>query len=141
MDYEVLYNGLHGSIYGYMEGGEYMPERMQNNIGSVRKYRGLSQQDVADHLGVSLSAYRKWEQGFTSPPITMGLRLARLLDVTIDELFRPGAWDPAIIRDVGELSEEERRMISSFRVLNEQGQRLMVRYGRDLVASRHYEPE
>lgn len=114
---------------------------VQNNIRDIRKYRGLSLKEAADYMGVPLSTYKKWEQGTNSPHMSTALRLSRFFGVTMDELFRPGEWDPSVLRDVGELDEEERRLIGYYRSFNEQGRRLIVRYGRDLLASRNYEPE
>ena len=36
---------------------------MRNNLKNARKEKGLTQQQVADHLGISLVYYQKIEQG------------------------------------------------------------------------------
>lgn len=64
---------------------------MELNIGSViqklRKIKGLTQEQVADAIGVSKAAVSKWEIGSTYPDIVLLAPLARLLDTNINELF------------------------------------------------------
>ncbi len=64
---------------------------MEINIGSViqklRKVKGLTQEQVADAIGISKAAVSKWESGNTYPDITLLGPLARLLDTNINELL------------------------------------------------------
>ncbi|WP_346917579.1 helix-turn-helix domain-containing protein [Clostridium sp.] len=64
---------------------------MEINIGFViqklRKLKGLTQEQVADAMGVSKAAVSKWESGNTYPDITLLAPLARLLDTSINELL------------------------------------------------------
>ncbi|MEG0307546.1 MAG: helix-turn-helix domain-containing protein [Clostridium sp.] len=64
---------------------------MEINIGSViqrlRKNKGLTQEQVADAIGISKGAVSKWESGNTYPDITLLGPLARLLDTNINELL------------------------------------------------------
>jgi len=64
---------------------------MEINIGFViqklRKLKGLTQEQVADAMGVSKAAVSKWESGNTYPDITLLTPLARLLDTNINELL------------------------------------------------------
>ncbi len=48
-------------------------------IREKRKELGLTQEQVAEHLGVSTPAVSKWESGVTYPDITLLSALARLL--------------------------------------------------------------
>ena len=52
-----------------------------------RKKIGLTQEQVADYLGVSTPAVNKWERGTTCPDISLLPALARLLDIDMNELF------------------------------------------------------
>lgn len=60
-------------------------------IGEViRKYRkeqGMTQEEMANRLGVSAPAVNKWENGNALPDIMLLAPIARLLDVTLDELL------------------------------------------------------
>lgn len=56
-------------------------------IKKLRTDRGLTQEEVADDLGVSFQAVSKWETGSNLPDITLLPRLAVLFGVRIDDLF------------------------------------------------------
>ena len=48
-------------------------------IQEKRKELGLTQEQVAEYLNVSIPAVSKWEKGTTSPDISLLAPLARLL--------------------------------------------------------------
>ncbi len=52
----------------------------------LRQTKGLSQGDVARHIGVSRPAYGFWEKGTTKPKADKLHKLAQLFDVTLTEL-------------------------------------------------------
>ncbi|MDE7310775.1 MAG: helix-turn-helix domain-containing protein [Eubacterium sp.] len=52
-----------------------------------RRALGLTQEQVAQELGVSAPAVHKWEKGLTYPDIALVPRLARLLKVDLNTLF------------------------------------------------------
>lgn len=56
-------------------------------IQEQRRKLGLTQEQVADHLGVSTPAVSKWEKGITSPDIGLLPPLARLLKMDLNTLF------------------------------------------------------
>ncbi|MTK07096.1 MAG: helix-turn-helix transcriptional regulator [Hungatella sp.] len=60
---------------------------LNNVIRERRKEAGLTQEDIADYLGVSAPAVSKWEKGSTSPDITLLPALARLLKIDINTLL------------------------------------------------------
>lgn len=64
-----------------------------------RRERGLTQEEVAAHLGVSKASVSKWETGQSYPDITLLPKLAAYFGVSIDELvdYRP-QLDKAAIR-------------------------------------------
>ncbi len=57
-------------------------------IASLRKQRGLTQEEAAGRLGVSAQAVSKWENDQTCPDISLLPALADLLGVTTDTLLR-----------------------------------------------------
>lgn len=59
---------------------------MQNNLIRLRKEAGLSQEELADKLAVSRQAVSKWERGEALPDTDNLIRLARLYNVSIDEI-------------------------------------------------------
>ena len=57
------------------------------SLKETRKQANLTQKQVSLHLGVVESCYANWEQGRTEPNIDMLRKLAKLFNVTIDELI------------------------------------------------------
>ncbi|MBP3305846.1 MAG: helix-turn-helix transcriptional regulator [Oscillospiraceae bacterium] len=64
---------------------------MNNTIGSRiaarRREKGMSQENLAEKLGVSSQAVSKWENDASCPDISLLPTLAKLLDLTVDELL------------------------------------------------------
>ena len=58
-----------------------------SNLYQARKKAGLSQEGVAERLGVSRQTISKWETGETLPDIRQSKRLAVLYKLTLDELI------------------------------------------------------
>ena len=56
-------------------------------IKQLRKKNDLTQEKLADYLCVSYQAVSKWECGLSSPDIALIVPLAKLLNVTTDELL------------------------------------------------------
>ncbi len=56
-------------------------------IYSLRKARGLSQEELADAVGVSRQAVSKWELGESQPEVDKVVLLAQVLGVTTDQLL------------------------------------------------------
>lgn len=57
------------------------------NIQIKRKNMGLTQEQLATALGISVAAVSKWETGSAYPDITLLAPIARLLGITVDELL------------------------------------------------------
>lgn len=58
-----------------------------NSLFHARKKAGLTQEGVAERLGVSRQMIGKWEADETLPDIRQSKRLATLYGVTLDELI------------------------------------------------------
>lgn len=58
-----------------------------DNIKRLRKNKGLKQQEIAELLGVKRNTYSDWENGKTDPSFENLVKLADLLDVSLDWLF------------------------------------------------------
>ena len=73
------------------------------NLGRVlienRHKRGITQEELAEYIGVSKAAVSKWEIGMTYPDISLLPRLASYFNISIDELmgYKP-QMDTADIR-------------------------------------------
>lgn len=64
-----------------------MQLKLYENIKSLRKEKGLTQEKLAEILGVSVGAVSKWENGNNTPDILMLASLADVFDVSIDALL------------------------------------------------------
>lgn len=59
-------------------------------IRTLRQKEGLTQQALADRLGVSDKAISKWERGCGAPELTLLPRLAEALHTDVDTLLKGG---------------------------------------------------
>lgn len=58
-----------------------------NYLAMLRKMKGMTQQEIADRLGVSNKTVSKWESGGGFPDITVLPALAELYGVTADDIL------------------------------------------------------
>ena len=56
-------------------------------IKNLRRKRGMTQEQLAEFVGISFQAISKWECGIALPDITLVPRLAQIFGTTTDELF------------------------------------------------------
>ena len=57
-----------------------------NKILELRKNSNLSQEELAEKVGVSRQTISKWELGETSPDIKQAKELSKIFNVSLDEL-------------------------------------------------------
>ena len=57
-------------------------------ISELRKEKGITQEELADKLGVSPQAVSKWESGKSAPSTTNLLALAELFGLTAEDLLK-----------------------------------------------------
>ena len=62
-------------------------ESIGNNIKRIRKQLGLTQEELAMHVGVTPQAVSRWENGTGMPDISLVVPLAKTLRVSTDSLF------------------------------------------------------
>ena len=60
---------------------------MKNRISELRKARSMTQQDLADLLGVTRQTIISLEGGRYNPSITLAFKLAREFDLHIEDVF------------------------------------------------------
>lgn len=58
-----------------------------NQIKNFRKAKKLTQEQLAEYLGVTSQAVSKWETGVSAPDIDMLPRLAIFFHTSVDELL------------------------------------------------------
>ncbi|QKQ04728.1 helix-turn-helix transcriptional regulator [Staphylococcus saprophyticus] len=60
---------------------------MKNKIKVYRKRTGVSQENLSEKLGVSRQTTNAIENDKYDPSLSLAFKLAKLFDVTVDELF------------------------------------------------------
>lgn len=61
--------------------------KLAKNLRELRKQYGYTQKFIADKIGTSYQAYQAYERGVTVPTLQNFIKLAKLFDVSYDELF------------------------------------------------------
>lgn len=62
-------------------------EQIGKRISSHRKQRNMTQQDLADQMGVTYQAVSNWERGISIPDVLRLKDLSALFDISLDELM------------------------------------------------------
>src|SRR5690625_5158582 len=68
-----------------------MESTLSQKILSGRKLRALSQENLANEIGVSKQMISKYERGLSVPSSNVLIKLAKSLQVNLDYLFTPPA--------------------------------------------------
>lgn len=85
---------------------------MKEQLQQLRKSRGLTQDDLAEILGISLSSYQKYERDAISPSYETLCKIADFYHVTTDYLLgRESATDPF---DMLQLPEDQKSVMERF---------------------------
>ena len=65
----------------------------KDNLIQLRKYKQLTQEDLAEKVGVTRQAIAKWEAGETMPDLERSRMLAEVFEVSLDDLanYEPNA--------------------------------------------------
>lgn len=64
-----------------------MELKIKENLKRLRRERGNTQDDLANHLGISVQAVSKWERGDGYPDITLLPYIASYYEVTVDDIL------------------------------------------------------
>ncbi|CRZ33503.1 DNA-binding XRE family transcriptional regulator [Herbinix hemicellulosilytica] len=83
-----------------------MKETIGKRISYLRREKGITQEEIAEKLGVTPQAVSKWENDISYPDILLLPKLAEILEVTVDELLSGEAK-----KETRLLPEEERKNI------------------------------
>ena len=66
---------------------------LKDNLIMLRNMYGMSQEEIAEKIGISRQAYSKWESGATVPDVEKCKRLADFYNVTVDNLLKTETED------------------------------------------------
>ncbi|MBR1854936.1 MAG: helix-turn-helix transcriptional regulator [Lachnospiraceae bacterium] len=105
----------------------------QSKIGAflkeLRKEKGITQEQMADELGVSGRTISRWETGSNMPDISLLVEIAEFFDVSIPEIIKGERKSESMREEVKEVVEtmsdyatvEKTRLIKSMRNLSING--------------------
>lgn len=106
--------------------------QMASNIARFRKACGLTQDQLAEKVGISAQAVSKWENGQTYPDIAVLPQLADIFGVSVDDLFsKPPAVETVYVPEEERKSPDE--MLLRIRVNSANGDRVNVNLPLTLV--------
>ena len=57
---------------------------LNENISKYRKVNKMTQEDLAEALGVTFAAVSKWERGLATPDLELIIQMANIFDVSVD---------------------------------------------------------
>lgn len=60
---------------------------MKNRLKEIRAIRGISQEELADILGVSRQTISSLENGRYNPSIILAFKIARYFGIAIEDIF------------------------------------------------------
>jgi putative transcriptional regulator len=60
---------------------------LRNNLRDLRTERGLTQEQLADRIGVTRKTINTVERGVFLPSTVLALKLARALGTSVEQLF------------------------------------------------------
>lgn len=100
-------------------------------IAKYRKEKGMTQEALADKLGVSSQAVSKWETDTSCPDISLLPTLAQVLGITVDELLTGKSESVQLLPLERRKSLEE--LTLRVKVLSAQGDKIRVNLPMSLV--------
>ena len=89
-----------------------------NRLQKLRKENGYSQEELADKLGISRQAVSKWERAESSPDTDNLIILARLYNVSLDELLS----DNESSEEIKNRIKDKEDIKNSIRLTDDEGQ-------------------
>ena len=109
-----------------------MVQSLGRRISELRKKKGITQDQLAEEMGVSSQAVSKWENDISCPDIGLLPQLADYFGVTLDELMRGDRE-----KEIQVVPESERKdpskLIMRIKVLSSDGDRVNVNLPMSLV--------
>lgn len=117
---------------------------MGNNLKTIRSNSGKTQKQVAEELGISLSAYRKYEQGTRRLTDELLLQLSIYFSVSVDSIleskFSASLSSSSFLEDsemrsivntaVSEMNKEDRqqfrKLLESYMALSSAGRKQLA---------------
>ena len=104
---------------------------LQENLRSIRKSKGFSQEELAARLGVVRQTVSKWEKGLSVPDADILIRIAELFEVTVSELLGANIHSGT---DQNTVAEQLSRINEQLAIKNRRSNRIWKTIGIVLLA-------
>ena len=108
-----------------------MNESIGSRIAKYRKEKGLTQEALANQMGVSSQAVSKWETDASCPDIAALPQLCKILGITTDELLTGNNSDVRLVSGAERKPMEE--LTFRVKILSAQGDKVRVNLPMSLV--------
>lgn len=108
-----------------------MNETIGNRIARYRKAKNLTQEALANQMGVSSQAVSKWETDASCPDISALPQLCRILGITTDELLTGKSEEVKLVPPAERKTLEE--LTLRIKVLSSDGDKIRVNVPMTLV--------
>ena len=109
-----------------------MANTLGTRIADARKKKGMTQDQLAEAMGVSSQAVSKWENDISCPDITLLPQLADYFGTSVDDLLRGPIAPPAQLVPEGERKDLNKMMLR-VNVLSVKGDKVKVNLPMALV--------
>jgi transcriptional regulator with XRE-family HTH domain len=106
---------------------------MELVLKQLRERKGLTQQEVADALGVKVATYRTWEQGSVNITLENALRVSSVIGCTPNDLCDWYATHPR--EETSTSPQCGSRLMSAYAALSEEGREIAENVVAGLVAT------
>lgn len=106
-------------------------QTMGKRITALRKAKGMTQEQLAERLGVSAQAVSKWENDVSCPDISILAELSGVLGVSTDELLGAKPIEPRVV--VVDSNKEKKGGTGSFSVSYDGGKKEGVWFAATLI--------
>ena len=103
-----------------------MKETIGKRISSARRELSMTQEGLAEAMGVSAQAVSKWENDISCPDISLISKLARTLGMTTDELLSGKEEAPVATVVPEEKRKDFDKMVLRIYVLSSDGDKVKV---------------
>ncbi len=107
-----------------------------SRLRQAREQANLTQQDFAKKLGVTKNAISNYENGVSSPKWDVLLKIFDVLKVEPNFLYQDSF--SLETPETSPLTPQQSALLSSFDLLNEEGQQKALEYVEDLVLAGRY---
>lgn len=100
-------------------------------LQTVRKNRGMTQEELATRLNVTRQTVSKWEKGLSVPDAELLVRISEILETDVETLLGAGKVEQ---RSQSELAEQLARINEQLAVKNRRSRRIWRTVGIVLIA-------